>query len=275
MEETTEAKKSNVSIPIAIVVAGILIAGAVFINKTPSMPSKGATDGVKNASVQIEFKPVTASEHVLGKPSAELLIIEYSDFECPFCKQFHTTLQRIMNQYGKEGDVAWVYRQFPLVQLHPKAPKEAEATECAAEAGGNTAFWAFTDKLFEVTPSNNGLDLNQLPKIAKEIGLNEETFSACLSSGKHANKVNESYKEAVAAGGQGTPFTIFVPKGGISNSMLLVLQNAISQLPAGTITISSDKKSLSMSGALPYDFVSQLVEQLLPSKFPAAGGGLR
>jgi protein-disulfide isomerase len=103
--------------------------------------------------------PVTAADHIRGDISAPVKIVEYSDLECPFCKRFHTTLQEIMkSSYGTENKVAWVFREFPLAQLHPKAVKEAEAAECVAELGGNEAYWKFIDKVEEVTPGNNKLD---------------------------------------------------------------------------------------------------------------------
>ncbi|HEY4512581.1 MAG TPA: thioredoxin domain-containing protein [Candidatus Paceibacterota bacterium] len=101
---------------------------------------------------------VTSADHIKGSLSASVKIVEYSDLECPFCKRFHTTMQEVMNTYNKDGKVAWVFRHFPLAQLHSKAPKEAEATECAAELGGNDGFWKFVDKINEITPSNNKLD---------------------------------------------------------------------------------------------------------------------
>ena len=96
-------------------------------------------------------------------------VVEFSDLECPFCKRFHATMQQTVAAYG--GQVAWVYRHFPIDQLHSKAPKEAEATECAAELGGNDKFWAYTNRLMEVTPANNGLILPNLPRLQYSSGL--------------------------------------------------------------------------------------------------------
>jgi len=103
-----------------------------------------------------------------------------------------------------------VYRHFPLAQLHSKASKEAEATECAFDQGGNTAFWEYTDRLYEITPSNNGLDLNQLPEIAEEVGLDREEFERCLDDGDNKKKVADSLADAFASGGRGTPHNIMI-----------------------------------------------------------------
>lgn len=158
--------------------------------------------------------PVTSEDHIRGDINAPVKIVEYSDTECPFCKRFHTTMQEVYNEYGKTGKVAWVYRHFPLDQLHSKARKEAEATECAAELGGNDKFWEYLDRLMEITPANNGLDPAELPKIAAYVGLNTAKFNECLSSGKYAQKIEQHVQNAQATGGQGTPWSIVVGKNG-------------------------------------------------------------
>ena len=199
--------RPNYVIPLSIVIAGALIAGAVFLvskNSSPQAPMQGSGSAVR---------PVDPSDHLLGNPSAPIVIIEYSDLECPYCKSFHDTMHKIIDEYGTKGQVAWVYRHFPLTALHPKAAKEAEASECAAELAGNAAFWRFVDRLYEITPSNNGLDLARLPVIAEETGLNRAAFELCLSSGKYADKVKAGFDEAIALGAQGTPHNILAVGG--------------------------------------------------------------
>jgi len=123
----------------------------------------------KSDVVAINMKPVSDGDHILGDKNAPVKIVEFSDTECPFCKRFHTTMQQVVKD--NNGQVAWVYRHFPLDQLHSKARKEAEATECAAELGGNEKFWAYLNRLMEVTPANNGLDPAELLTIASYAGL--------------------------------------------------------------------------------------------------------
>lgn len=163
---------------------------------------------------EVRIRPVGETDHIRGNPNAEVVIVEYSDTECPFCKQFHTTLQTVMEKYGRDGRVAWVYRHFPLDQLHPTARKEAEALECAGELGGNEGFWAYTDELYSVTPSNNRLDMAELPRIASRVGLDVTQFNTCLDSGRHADKVERDYQDAVAAGGRGTPYSVILTRDG-------------------------------------------------------------
>lgn len=199
--------KSQYVLPITIVVAGALVAGAVFLVGQGGGP--GPTQG--GSVTAREYDPAT--DYIMGNPNAPVKVIEYADLECPFCKEFHNTMKQVMDYYGNSGQVAWVYRHFPLAQLHSKAPQEAQAAECAGELGGNEAYWRFINRVFEVTPSSNGLDLNQLPVIAGEIGLDVNAFNQCLSSNKYAKKVSDSYAEAISLGAQGTPFTLVMVGG--------------------------------------------------------------
>jgi len=112
-----------------------------------SVPEKG-----------VKVSPVTAADHLRGNPDADVKLVEYSDTECPFCQRFHATMLQVMAEYEKGGKVAWVYRYFPLDQLHSKARHEAVATECAFKIGGIEKFWAYLDTIEKITPTNNGLD---------------------------------------------------------------------------------------------------------------------
>lgn len=195
----------------AIIVAGIIIAIAIIIVggdfKTNS--PKG-TDQTK----EIALAPITKDDHILGSRDAEITIVEYSDTECPFCKRFHITLGRIIDEYKDDGSVAWVYRHFPLDSIHPKARTEALATECAGELGGNDGFWRYIDRLFEITPSNNGLDLSLLPEIAEDVGINKDSFNECLSSKKYEDHIQDDLQSGIDAGVRGTPGSFLVLKNG-------------------------------------------------------------
>jgi len=203
-EKEVEVSNKKYTIPVAIIIAGVLIAGALYFNNRDSSGTTQAADTVASVGVP----SVNTSDHILGNPEAQVIIVEYSDFECSFCKGHHKVLHQIIDEYGADSKVAWVYRHFPIEQLHSKAFKEAEATECAAELGGNQGFWDYADRLFEVTPSNNGLDLNQLPVIAEDVGIDPVAFQSCLDSGRHADKVQAQYDEVIASGGRGTPHNV-------------------------------------------------------------------
>ena len=151
-------------------------------------------------------KPVDEkADHIIGAKNAKVTLIEYSDFECPFCKRHFSTMNDVLKAYP--NDVRLVFRHYPL-SFHQNAMNQAEASECAAEIGGNDAFWKMHDKIFTETQSGGtGLANDRLPKIAKEIGLDEKKFTDCLNSGKYQDKVNQQLAEGSAAGVQGTPGT--------------------------------------------------------------------
>ncbi len=193
--------RDQLLVPIAIIVAGVIIAVAVyFINRKAVTVPPGQ---VNNTAVRA-YDP--SQDHIFGNPSAPIKIIEYSDMECPHCKTYAVTLKALVEEYGPTGEIAWVYRHFPIVELHAKAPKESEAAECAADVGGgDAAFFKFIDRVYEVTPSNNGLDLAALPDIAAAVGIDKEKFKACLDSNKYKDKVASQVKEALDLGIRGTP----------------------------------------------------------------------
>src|SRR4029079_2594805 len=130
--------------------------------------------------------------------------------ECPYCKMFQPVMISIMQNYGKDAQVAWVYRHFPIAELHSKAPKEAEALECAAELGGNSKFWEYTNKIYEITPSDNGLDPSRRVSVAKDLGLSADKFKTCLDSGQYAARVNLDIQNAQELGAVGTPYSIVI-----------------------------------------------------------------
>lgn len=242
MEENNKTtQKNTLAMPIAVVIAGVLIAGAVIYsggktadNSIAKVPERQGA--VLQTGDLKKMVPISKDDHIRGNPNAPVKIVEYSDTECPFCKRFHDTMKQVMNNEGKQGKVAWVYRHFPLDQLHSKARKEAEATECAAELGGNDKFWAYLDRLMEITPANNGLDSTELPKIAQYVGLDTDKFNECLTSGRYAKKIEEHVQNAVATGGNGTPWSIVVAKNG---------------------------EKYPLSGAQPYESIKALIEQAL------------
>ena len=194
-------------VPLAIVVAGGLIAGAVYFGgKTPT-PRPGS-----GQATEIQVPPVTEKDHILGSRNAELIIVEYSDTECPFCKVFHNTMKEVVSSYN--GKVAWVYRQLPIVQLHSKAPKEAEALECVASLAGNQAFWTYLDLIFETTNSNDSLDPAELPRLAISIGVSEQAFNECLNSDRFSELVQKQTEEGYKAGARGTPYSLVLDQKG-------------------------------------------------------------
>lgn len=198
-------QKQSLSIPVAIIIAGALIAFGIYWSGRGNQPIQPATNTQQPQLGQI--RPVSSEDHILGDPKAKIVLVEYSDTECPYCKTYHSTLHQLMKTYGTQGELAWVFRYFPV---HEKSIKEAEAAECAAELGGNGAYWKYIDRIFALTDSNDSLDLAVLPEIAKELGLDVTTFNTCLSSGKYESKIIADLNEVTAIGAGGTPYSVLI-----------------------------------------------------------------
>ena len=144
---------------------------------------------------------------IKGDPKAKITIVEYSDFQCPFCGRWaRDTYPQILQTYGDKVKI--VFKHLPL-PFHQFAQKAAEAAECAGKIGGAKAFWAMHDKLFQVGQLQGRLDIASLKQFAKEIGLDEKRFSQCLDTGETAQIVMQDMNESQRLGVRGTP-TFFI-----------------------------------------------------------------
>jgi len=159
-------------------------------NKKPAQPSGSADNLV----------PVKDSEHIRGDKNAKVTLIEYSDFECPYCARHNTTVEQILEEY--KGQVRLVFRHFPL-SFHAEAQKASEAVECAGDQG---KFWEMHDAVFEANTKKQ-MSVEQWKKVAKDLGLDASAFDSCLDTGKYATKVKTDLAEGQAAGVKGTPAT--------------------------------------------------------------------
>jgi protein-disulfide isomerase len=262
--------KSNYSTPIAIVLAGIIIAGAMYFSdgkksddtNTPKVP-------VEQVSSLDKVRAVNALDHIRGNPNAPVIIVEYSDTECPFCSRFHNNMKQIMDEYGKAGKVAWVYRHNPIDQLHSKARAEAVALECANELGGNDKFWEYTDRIYEITPANNGLNLAELPKIAEYVGLDVTKFNTCLTSGKYDAKIQADLDNAQATGGNGTPWSVIILRDQLSGEgktqidKYVVDNDIFDNSGKPMIYVSAEKNEIAMNGAMPVKIIKDVLTIIL------------
>lgn len=212
--EQHNGKKRDYLLPVSIVIAALLISGSLIYNAGKKSTTSENTNArpAQNAGNPLANLPkVTDDDHILGEKNAPITFVLYSDTECPFCKKFHFTMQRVIAEYGDK--VAWVYRHAPIDELHKKARMEAEATECAADLGGNKKFWEYINRLMEITPSNDGLDESKLSEIAAYVGIDVNKFNECVASEKYKEKVETQLNESIAAGMQGTPYSIIVLNG--------------------------------------------------------------
>jgi len=231
--DITPEKKSNAKLYTSLLlVVVVLVVGFILLRGT-TPPVKESAEETNSAFADISIRPVSPTEHILGDPNAKIVIVEYSDTECPFCKRFHTDMQKLIDG---NSDVAWVYRHFPIASLHTKAFNEAVATECAAEQGGNDTFWRYTNEVYARTNSNDSLDPKELFNIASELELNMLDFKVCVDTQKTAEIVQADINDGSKNQVQGTP-TSFVFKNG----------KIVQVIP----------------GALPYDQLSEFIDGLL------------
>lgn len=206
--------KPSLTIPVAIVIGGIIIALAVYVS-IPKNP--GASAG--NPYL---VRPVNASDHILGNPAAKVMIVEYSDFDCEYCKSFDEVLRQIIATEGATGNVALVFREFPLTEIHPNALSHAHAAECAAAITGNDAFWKFADELF----ANQPVDPANYGTLASEAGISSDpsrqggqseadAFATCYATASTTldARINADRTNALDIGANGTPYSVILVNG--------------------------------------------------------------
>ncbi len=223
-------------LPISILVAAILVCGTIFYNTNLLITKLGGTNQNQQAAAlqnqNNNFKGISerSSAPVLGNQKAKVAIVEFSDFQCPFCQKFtNETFNQIKTNYIDTGKAKIIFRNFPLVQLHVNAEKAAEAAECANQQG---KFWQYQELLFKNGKSDGaGLAANDLKNYAGQAGLNQNQFNSCLDTGATAQIIQQDIKDGQSAGVTGTP-SFFV------NGKLIV-------------------------GALPYDNFKQAIEEAL------------
>lgn len=204
MPDLQKVKKFDISPSVAILVSGVLIASSIlYVNSHPTAPLAAA----EQPSTRVDVPAPTANEHILGSANAPIVLVEYSDFQCPFCSMVYPTLKKIVED--SNGQIAWVYREFPLESLHPQAKPAALAAECIADELGNDAFWKFVDAIFT---NQDKISPTYYATLAKSFGADPATFANCISTQKFSDKIENSVIEAETNGGQGTPYTVIVGK---------------------------------------------------------------
>lgn len=206
-ENKPEGVKSNLLIPGSIIVAGLIIAFAVIYvsggvhTSTTTPPPSGATPPPPAKTAPPSAQTLMDGEDpVIGKPDAKVTVVEFSDFQCPFCGSFFTnTLPQVKANYIATGKIRFVYRDFPLSSIHAEAEKAAEAAECASAQG---KFWEYHDILFA---RQTTLSVTNEKKWAAELNLDTQKFNQCLDSGASAAEVAKDYADGQTLGVSGTP----------------------------------------------------------------------
>lgn len=203
---------NSLAIPLAIVFGFGLIALAIYFSgfsqtaPTPTTNPTGANEVEKKPLSKA--KVVDDTDFIRGNPNAPIVVIEYSDYDCPFCKRFHETMNRIMDEYGVGGKVSWVYRQYPIAQLHPNAPHISEAALCVGANGGDDAFWKFSDLVFSSREINEPTNISALAGYAETAGVSKTVFDNCMQGGSQKAVIEASLQDGAGAGINGTPHSI-------------------------------------------------------------------
>jgi len=187
----------------AVVAAGIFIAGAILYANAHPAQSAVADTGTQNLPVNVNVAAPSANDHIIGDPKAPVVLIEYSDFQCPFCSMVHSTIKNIVSQSG--GKIAWVMRNFPLTSIHPQANPAANAAECIAEQLGSKGWFEYADTVFS---NQDKLNASYSRQLAQQFGANMSQYDSCVSSSKYQSKIDAEASEAQNNGGQGTPYTV-------------------------------------------------------------------
>ena len=201
-ENKTDEKENPFLIPGAIIAAGFLIASAVIYSSSADKSPTEENNQESAAGVQA-LKELFEGGHFLGNPDAPVTMVEFSDFQCPWCEKFFQTAEpQIVENYVKTGKVKFVYRHFPF--LGQESVSAALASECADEQG---KFWEYHDYLFNNQGAENSgaFSADNLKKFARSLGLEEEKFNSCLDSQKYMDKIRQDYSLAQSRGVNSTP----------------------------------------------------------------------
>ncbi len=214
---------------------GVIKIGATTALKGQAAPAGAAAPAEAPAAPQaapVALTPGKASvddDPVLGDKNAPVTLIEFSDYECPFCKRhFDQVYPSLKKDYIDTGKVKMVFRDFPLSFHDPMATFEAKAANCAKDQGGDSAYFKFHDAIFTKTTSNgNGLTKDQVYQIAADLGLNQANLKSCADSDKHDAEVKKDITDGGAAGVSGTPSFVAgksVPSGNIEGQLIVGAQ---------------------------------------------------
>jgi len=234
-QKTSSASQTkNYLLPASILIAAVLISGSVIYSTGAKGGSNDSSNSNPNTPEAVSPK-ISSADVILGDPKAPITMIEYSDFQCPFCGRFYSqTEPSLKEQYIKTDKVHFIYRHFAF--LGPESKAAAEAVECAKD---QSKFWEYHDAIFNAELAdgreNNG-NLNRALFLtnAENLGLNLASFKACLDSNKYGQKVADDYSGAQALGVKATP-TVFV-------------------------------NEVKIEGALPFGQFQQVIEQLLANQ---------
>lgn len=221
-------------LPAAILVAGLILAIAIYAVRTGTEPA------IPEGDVSF-LRGISPDDHLVGSPEALVTVVTYSDIDCAYCKQYQRTMEQIMTEYGADGRVAWVYRHLPLLDKHPEAALHAQAAECAASLAGGDTFWRFIGAMQEQAPGEATFESDDYDILLPRFSIPAEAFTQCMDTSRFADRVALDARNAVEIGATAAPFTVLLIEG------------------ANPVTIS---------GAPPYPAMRKAIEQALTLATP-------
>lgn len=221
--------KNAALVPGAIVLAGALIALAVYVVRSEEMPIEPVADATF-------MRPIAPTDHILGNPEALVTVVTYSDIDCAYCKQFQQTMEQLMTEYAEGDEVAWVYRHFPLIHIHENSGTHAHAAECVASIAGERSFWSFIRALHSEAPGSMEFRPSEYATVLPRFDVSQDAFEACMDGNGFDARIAADAGNALEMGATGTPFIVILVK---------------------------DGEPILVSGALPYQSMKLVIEEAL------------
>lgn len=202
---------------------------------TAQAPQAAPTEDTTPKKVSVDDDPV------LGNENAKVTLIEFSDYECPFCKRhFDQTFSQLKKEYIDTGKVKLVFRDLPLPFHDPMATTEAIAANCAREQGDDSTYYKYHDEIFKRTKSNgNGLSVDDLYTISTDLGLSVDVLKTCVDSGKYKEEVSKDLADSSTVGANSTP-TFFIGKS--STDGVITGTKIVGAQPYSTFKAEIDKQ---------------------------------
>lgn len=250
-EEYITIDLTKLVIPGAIIIGSIIIALGLFLGLKAQGGRTSDVAGTDTTETPTEVEVSIGEAAFKGSEDAPVTIIEFSDFECPYCqKHFNETLPQIQKEYIDQGKVKYVFRHYPLSFHDPEATNEALAAECAREQG---KFWEYHDILYKRTETNKagidgkGAGKKQLVGLAQDVGLDIDGFTACFDEKRYQARIDNDKSDGNSYGSQ-------LPDGAMGTPSFFI---------CGSTAESSTCKATSLAGAYPYESFKEVIESYL------------
>lgn len=215
--------------------AAIVVAGAILAITTYSFRHKALVETSVKGDITL-MRPVGPIDHIVGNPSAPVMLVEYSDIDSAYSKSFQATMEQLMTEYAPGSKVAWVYRHLPLIDQHPNSASHAEAAECVNSLGGQTMFYRFIDSLQAKTPASGQFNPRDYKSVVTSLGLDNVKFTECLTNHTFQNRVSADFANGLAIGAGGSPFSVLLIKG---------------------------QEPVTIDGAIPYDAMKKILDKAI------------